>query len=355
MRIWIDFDNSPHVHFFAPMIRELQRCGLEIMVTVRSFGQTEELAQSYGIPYTLIGEHRTPKLFLTRVTATGGRALKLALFARSKRPDVAISHGSRALALAAWTLRIPSMTIYDYEFVSSKFFSKVSQKIMVPDVISLERLQRQGVDTAKVLRYPGFKEEAYIYDLPRSANVMQQLGLDASRLIITVRPPATWAHYHNPKSEILFHALIERLQQEPDAQVIVLPRMKQQGDQLKAEYGMDKPPFRVQDKAVDALSLMTYSDAVFSGGGTMIREAALLGMNAYSIFAGTAGAADQALEKAGRLHILREPEQVKDLQFSKSPTQSLASNGKRTTRDFLLHQMLDFCRRNGNVPASVSN
>ena len=351
MKIWIDLDNSPHVHFFAPIIREMQRNGFEVVVTIRSFGQTEELAQSYGILYTVVGEHRTPKLFLTRVTATGRRALKLALFVRGQRPDAAISHGSRALALAAWILRVPSMTIYDYEFVSSKFFSKVSQRIMVPDAIPIARLQRQGVDTAKVLQYPGFKEEAYIYDLPRSANVIRQLGLDANRLIITVRPPATWAHYHNPKSEILFQALIERLKQEPDAQVIVLPRMKQQGDQLKTEYGMDGPPFRILEKAVDALSLMTHSDAVFSGGGTMIREAALLGANSYSIFAGTPGAADEALENAGKLHILREPEQVKNLQFVKSPAQSFNFNGERTTRDFLLQQMLDFCQRNSRMPS----
>ena len=102
--------------------------------------------------------------------------------------------------------------------------------------------------------------------------MLRELGLDAKRLIITVRPPATWAHYHNPKSAILFDALIDRLQQERDAQCIVLPRMKQQGDQLRAQYGLDRPPFRVLEKAVDALSLMTYSDAVFSGGGTMIRK-----------------------------------------------------------------------------------
>jgi len=331
------------------MIRELQRNGLQVIVTVRAFGQTEELAQSYGIPYTVIGEHRTPKLFLTRVTATVRRALKLALFVRCQRPDVAISHGSRALAMAAWILRVPCMTIYDYEFVSSKFFSKVSKRIMVPDAIPIDRLKRQGVDTKKVLRYPGFKEEVYIYDLPRSPNVLQELGLDVNRLIITVRPPATWAHYHNPKSEILFRTLIDRLKQERDAQVIVLPRMKQQGDQLKKEYGMDRSPFRVLDKAVDALNLMSYSDAVFSGGGTMIREAALLGSNAYSIFAGTAGAADEELERTGRLHILREPGEVRSLQFVKSPSRNLNLNGKRTTRDFLLRQNLDFCLQNSRT------
>jgi uncharacterized protein len=344
MRIWIDFDNSPHVHFFAPLIRALEHNGMEVLVTVRSFGQTEELARSYGIPYTIIGEHRTPKFVVSRVTATIRRAFRLALFARHCRPDLAVSHGSRALAMAAWFLRVPSMSIYDYEFVSSSFFSKVSEKVLVPETIPPDRLLVQGVDLKKVIRYPGFKEETYVYDLSISPNILQELGLDPSRLIITVRPPATWAHYHNPKSEVLFRALIERLAREPEAQVVVLPRMKAQADQLESEYGMARPPFRILDHAVDALSLMSYSDAVFSGGGTMIREAALLGANAYSIFAGSTGAADETLERTGLLHILREPEQVLSLKISKCAARHRRLNDRRTTRDFLCQQILTFCQ-----------
>ncbi len=349
MQLWIDFDNSPHVHFFAPLIRALERNGMQVVVTVRSFGQTEELAQSYGIPYTVIGEHRTPRTFVGRVTATFRRALWLAQFARKHHPDLAVSHGSRALALAAWMQRIPSMTIYDYEFVSSNFFSKVSEKVMVPDTIPSDRLQLQGIDLKKVIRYPGFKEEAYVYDLSISPDILEELGLDPRRLIVTVRPPATWAHYHSPKSEVLFKALIGRLSHEPEAQVIVLPRMKAQGEQLKSEYGMDRPPFRVLEHAVDALSLMSYSDAVFSGGGTMIREAALLGVNAYSIFAGKTGAADESLERSGKLRILREPEEVESLDLRKSISFKPKTTDKRTTRDFLCQQILTFCQQHSRA------
>jgi len=349
MKLWIDFDNSPHVHFFAPLIRALERNGMQVVVTIRSFGQTEELALSYGIPYTVIGEHRTPTFVGARVMATLRRALKLALFARDCRPDLAVSHGSRALALAAWILRVPSMTIYDYEFVSSGFFSKVSERVVVPESIPADRLQTQGVDLKKVVRYPGFKEEAYVYDLSISPDILRELDLDPARLIVTVRPPATWAHYHNPKSEVLFRALIERLLRETEAQVLVLPRMKAQAEQLRSVYGMNEPPFHVLDRAVDALSLMSYSDAVFSGGGTMIREAALLGANAYSIFAGTTGAADETLEKAGLLQILREPEQVLALNLAKCSPHARRSSERRTTRDFLCQEILTFCQQHSRA------
>ena len=38
MRIWIDMDNSPHVLLFAPIIRELERGGVEFLLTIRDFG-----------------------------------------------------------------------------------------------------------------------------------------------------------------------------------------------------------------------------------------------------------------------------------------------------------------------------
>lgn len=341
-RIWIDLDNSPHVHFFAPIIRKIRREGNEVQVTIRAFGQVEELARHYGLQFTVIGEHKTPRNFLTRVSATLARAFKLAAFALKNRPTAAVSHGSRAQAIAAWMLRIPCMTIFDYEFVSSHLFSKTATRILVPQSIPPDRLLAQGIDLKKVVQYPGFKEEVYVYDVPLSPAVLEELQLDPARLIVTVRPPATWAHYHNPHTEVLFRALVERLRQEPNAQVIVLPRTIAQGKELTRKYGMNGEPFRVLIHAVDGLSLMRYSDAVFSGGGTMIREAALLGARSYSIFAGETGAADAALVAAGKLNILRELVEVQSLKLSKRQPPSPHITGRCETRDFIFRQILTF-------------
>jgi predicted glycosyltransferase len=48
-------------------------------------------------------------------------------------------------------------------------------------------------------------------------------------------------------------------------------------------------------------------DAVVSAGGTMLREAAYLGVPAYSIFRSRVGAVDRQLAAAGRLCMLRSP------------------------------------------------
>ena len=114
MRIWIDLDNSPHAHFFPPIIRRLEEAGYAVELTARRFGQVEEIARSHDLKYVVIGEHRTPHFFLTRALATVGRALRLTAYGRQIRPAIAVNHGSRAQVLAAWLLGIPVMTIYDY-------------------------------------------------------------------------------------------------------------------------------------------------------------------------------------------------------------------------------------------------
>jgi uncharacterized protein len=340
MRIWIDLDNSPHVQFFPPLIRRLEEAGYEVEITARRFGQVEEMARSYNLRCTVIGEHRTPRFFLTRAVATVVRAARLVSHGWGMRPAIAVNHGSRAQVIAAWLLRIPVMAIYDYEFVDTKVFSRMATKLLLPETIPSATLERRRVDLNKVLRYPGFKENVYLSGWSNSPGILEELGLNPHKLIITVRPPATWAHYHSPFSEVLFRTLVERLGRDPEAQVIVLPRTQAQGEEMRRLYGMQSAPFRVADKAVDALSLMAHSDAVLSGGGTMAREAAILGTPAYSIFAGKPGAVDAALERAGRLTILRKIEEVRDLRFEKNARPVRSNSADARTREVILEHII---------------
>ncbi|MDO8426758.1 MAG: DUF354 domain-containing protein, partial [Deltaproteobacteria bacterium] len=42
-KIWIDLDNSPHVYFFRPVIRELRMRGHDVVITARECSQVCEL------------------------------------------------------------------------------------------------------------------------------------------------------------------------------------------------------------------------------------------------------------------------------------------------------------------------
>jgi predicted glycosyltransferase len=59
------------------------------------------------------------------------------------------------------------------------------------------------------------------------------------------------------------------------------------------------------DKVLNGLDLIWHSDLVISGGGTMNREAAAMGVPVYSIFRGKLGAVDRYLSETGRLSLIQ--------------------------------------------------
>jgi predicted glycosyltransferase len=61
----------------------------------------------------------------------------------------------------------------------------------------------------------------------------------------------------------------------------------------------------------DGLNVIWNSDLVISGGGTMNREAAAMGIPVYSIFRGRIGTVDRYLADQGRLVFLETVEDVR--------------------------------------------
>jgi len=342
MRLWIDLDNSPHVLLFAPIIQELQRNGVECFVTARDFSQTRTLAQMHGLEFKTVGGHSHSSALIRKAGNTLYRAWQLRRFAAPERVAAAVSHGSRALALAARSRGIPVLTLDDYEFSSLRLNNMLSDRVLVPEIIPADRLRKQGLDLRKLLRYPGLKEEVYVYDFRPDASVLEDLKLDSHRPIVTVRPPATWAHYHDEFGEELFRALLKRLEREIGMQVIVSARTKAQELELRQHYGLSSEKFRISSQAVDGLSLMWFSDAVFSGGGTMIREAALLGVPSYSVFGGRIGAADEYLISQGRLRLLRSPSEISVLSLPTTRATRSALPSGRSMAPFIAREIVRF-------------
>jgi hypothetical protein len=149
----------------------------------------------------------------------------------------------------------------------------------------------------------------YAAELNPDPALVNELGLDQAEIIVTVRPPATEAHYHNHESETLFVEFMNRLCTTPKTKAVLLPRNKRQEAQIRSSHGnwFENSQVVIPMKAVDGLNLLWHSDLVVSGGGTMNREAAALGIPVYSIFRGKIGAVDRQLQKEGRLTLIDDP------------------------------------------------
>jgi len=306
-RIWIDIDNSPHVPFFLPIIEELEKQGIELILTARDMYQVCELLDFVHLSCKVVGRHYGRNKLL-KVLGAILRAFQLAPTAVQLRPDLALSHGSRAQILVCRALRIPTILMHDYEHSMKKGFIEPDWTL-VPDVIP-EKVM--GKITERVVRYPGLKEDVYVHRFRPDRSILSELGISTDDLVVTLRPPATEAHYHNPESDTLFAATLRFLADKPHLRAVTLPRNARQGQQLQKDWSKLITAGRmvIPKTAVDGLNLIWFSDLVISGGGTMNREAAALGVPAYSIFRGTIGAVDQHLARQGRLVLIENTRDV---------------------------------------------
>jgi len=306
-KIWIDLDNSPHVPFFAPIIEELQKRGYSVVLTARDCSQVRELADLFHLNYKLIGRH-SGKNKIRKVAGLFFRALQLLPTILREKPDIAVSHCSRAQMIVSASLGIPSLQMGDYEFATPWVFLRPTWS-MCPAVIPDEVVP--GCPK-RILKYPGIKEDVYVPRFVPNPSIRPQLGLQEQDLVAVIRPPASEAHYHNSGSDELFEAVVKFLSQHPGVKLVVLPRNDKQAKYVKSRWPalFASGKIRIPAQAVDGLNLIWYSDFVVSAGGTMNREAAALGVPVYSIFRGKIGAVDRYLSQAGRLVLVASVEEV---------------------------------------------
>jgi predicted glycosyltransferase len=305
VRVWIDITAPPHVLFFRPLIAILRERGAEVELTTREFSQNVGLLRLHGLDAEVIGHHGG-RSRVGKLATMATRLAELVRWARGRRFDVALAHASHHLTMAARLLGVPSTTAFDYEFatVQHQLGCRAATRVVVPEAIPPERLERFGVRPPKLRRYPGLKEEYYLADFAPDPSELERLGLDRERVLVVVRTPSDYALYHRTPSP-LFPRLLERLGRDEAVQAVVLARTS---EQRKALSALRLPSLVVPDRAVDAQSLIAFSDFVASAGGTMNREAVALGVPVYTIFGGRLGAVDEKLMSEGRLRLLTDPD-----------------------------------------------
>lgn len=258
--IWLDITNLPHALFFKEFIK-----GHETLVTSRDFGDLNTLLDSHGIEHISIGRHggKSPG---DKLIESSKRIEKLADIV-SAEIDVAVSKQSVELPRVAFGLDIPAIQFIDNEYAEkqNRLVLPLCSKIIVPEALDADRLIAQGASKGQILEVKCIFEASQIKDFEPDPDVPKIHGLEE---YVIVRPESYTASYFNNRG--LTTELIERLK-GLGFQIVVLPR------------GDEKYDAKTLRNA-DSLSLMYYANAVLGGGGTMTREAALLGTPAISYY-----------------------------------------------------------------------
>ncbi len=285
--LWIDVVNEPHVRLWR---RFLRRYPQEALVTVRRKGPLVELTRRLlGRDFLVVGRWGRTKE--EKLRAFAERVRELAELVDELDVSVATSKGSAEQARVAFGLGIPFVALNDNDLsphVITKLTFPLSTVAVVPECF-------RGPIYGPTLRFKGIFEVSHVLDYLEepTREELRHLGL-RERGYVIVRPPPVGSHYLEVAEH--FEDAVSRLLLSTGLDEVRMPR----------EGGIILPDGSRYEGVVDGLDLISTSAGVLSGGGTMIREAALLGIPAISLFPREEPCVTEVLMREGLIVKARE-------------------------------------------------
>jgi predicted glycosyltransferase len=339
MKIWIDLGNSPHVPFFKALAEEFTARGHDIVWTARDYAQTVELSKKAGIDATIFGTHGG-KNVVAKAAKFAKRVLDLTRWARGKKIGLVVSHNSQEPLVAARLLGIPSANLMDYEHHPGNHLSfRAAKRVIVPASFPDGSLRTFGA-ARKVRKFDGIKEDVYLSGFrsdPAFADQLKALGVEPEHILAIVRPHAPEALYHRGVENKVLDMLLNTLASNKKVRVIVLPRKAYQGDEIRTSHPQEN--IIIPQSTLDGGNLIAAADLVISGGGTMNREAAALGVPAYTVFAGKVASIDSYLAREGRLVFVRDEKDIDKVRMEKKP--GLSDRGRTDIKKIVADLILE--------------
>ena len=196
--------------------------------------------------------------------------------------------------------------------------------MVVPTSFPDESLRKFGAVGAvgavgdKAKRFDGIKEDIYLADFqadPAFQGELLNIGVRSENILVVVRPHAPDALYHRGIENELLGRVLEHFAADENTRIVVLPRNASSGRQLREKHRRANIIFA--EKALDGGNLIAAADLVVSGGGTMNREAAALGVPTATIFTGRPAAIDEYLCREGRMIKIASNKDIDSIKLEK--------------------------------------
>ncbi len=291
--LWVDITNLPHARLFRRLIAS-RRC----FVTAREHTFLHELLESMGIPFRSAGRYeRTAE---AKLIASAERVRELAELVMERRHEITASIAKHSVEAprVSFGLGIPHVQLVDNEHAEkqNRLTLSLCERIVVPEATDVRELIRQGAERSRLVRFRGVFEYEHLRDFKPDPSVISGYGLKPREYVL-YRPPPTGASYC--PGEDLTESYLRELGRRYT--LVVVPRTEAQvGGALCV-------------RSADTLSLSYFARAVLSGGGTMTREAALMGTCSISLYSGRMLGVDRWLISEGVLFRATSPEEAVEL------------------------------------------
>lgn len=306
--VWIDITNAPQVLFFEPFIDYFNKQNISYIITCRDLGGSKELLIKKKIPFTELGTHHGGSMLKKAFGTISEIKLRIDFISKNKDINLILTHQSPYAIIAGNIKHKKTIEFFDNEYAtwSNLLSFPLATKLYCPEALKEVNLSKKFLFNKRKLHYySGIKESIYLKDFKKDKKIITELKLKEKDYVV-FRPEANLAHYH-PTSKHTTEIISKLLKNKE--KIVLVARYKNQKDEYKKKYKNYKN-FIIIEKIVDGPQLIANSKLVLSAGGTMNREACVLGIPVISLYSGKLLALDKWLIKKG---YMKHISQVKDI------------------------------------------
>ena len=285
LKVFIDILTPKQCMLFSKLSQKLEKEGHEILKTTREYREVVQLIRLMGIDAKILGRHGGETV-MGKLTASIERTLQLASLIQEWKPDVAVSFSSPEAARVAFGLGVPHVCINDSPHAEAvaRLTVPFSERLLTPRMIPKRVWVKFGISADRIVQYNALDAWAWLKDFKPDERILDQLGLDKSKPILTFRAEEAFAAYllgktsEKPSIVPIIEKLLETRQ---DFQIVVVPRYEKQVEMLHKILG---EKVIVCESVIDGPSLLSFTSIFVGAGGTMTTESALLGVPTFSCY-----------------------------------------------------------------------
>ena len=297
MTVWIDITNAPQVLFFEPFIDYFNEHKIKYIITCRDLGGSKDILISKKIPFIELGVKQGKSIFAKAFVTLIEVKSRLRFLKKHKDISLVLTHQSPYAIVAGFFKRKKTIEFFDNEHakLSNLISFPFATKLYCPEALKSVPLAKKFLfKKSKLNYYNGIKEGIYLSGFKKSNSILTEINLKEKDYIV-FRPEAQFAHYHpNSKNiDLIIYYFLKN-----NEKVVLVAREKSQKEEYQTKY-KDYKNFIILNKVVDGPQLIANSKLVLSAGGTMNREACVLGVPVISLYSGKLLAVDKWLIKKG--------------------------------------------------------
>lgn len=280
--IWIDVLTPKQAMLLGSIAARLLNKEFNVVVTARDYDYTQAVLKTLGLSFTSIGgyaDNLLEKLF------SEIERMKGVLEILGDRFDLAIAYPNPVVARTAFGLGKTYIALTDspHSEIVSRLSLPLAKYVIFSRCIPTTAIEQYVYKRDTLLiQYDGVDEVEWLKDIKPDISYIKSLNLEPYSYIVA-RPPEVKASYYRYGYVVdIFRHIISKIL-ELELKLVYLPRYRE--DPLAMDLKSAKNVYIPSTtQGIVGYHVVYYALATVTGGGTLAREAALLGTPGISLF-----------------------------------------------------------------------